>query len=401
MSQQLSLSSCGARPSIAIVVQGRFHAFALARELIALGMDVSVLTNYPKFVAKRFGVPVERIHSAPLLGLLNRISYQQDWPRRIPWIERFLHTTFSRWAGKILVRHPHQFIHCFSGVALDLFQHLNHVRVHSQLILGRGSAHILDQHQLLTEEEKRVGHAIEKPSSWMIAREMAEYQMADKIVTLSSFARNTFVNRGFDPTRLPMLPLAADTAVFRPSEEQIVARRERLKSKTPLTVLATGTFCLRKGAFDFVRVARELSGLMKFRWVGNIAPDSAELAAEAQAWIDFLPRVPEHELPRFYHDSDIYFFPTIEDGFAVTLSQAQVACLPIFASRNCAAPDMVTEGLDGWIFNAREQSRMIELLTRANFDRESILAMVSQLWGRTETRTWKQVGLEFLRFTDF
>ena len=44
-------------PSIAIVVQGRFHGFDLARALIDLDVPVRVLTNYPAFIASRFGVP--------------------------------------------------------------------------------------------------------------------------------------------------------------------------------------------------------------------------------------------------------------------------------------------------------------------------------------------------------
>jgi len=383
---------------MAIVVQGRFHAFALAREMIKQGADVIVLTNYPKFYAKKFGLPGDRLHCMPLLGLLQREAYRRDWPRRVPWLEKFLHTSFSLWAGKVLARHPRQVIHCFSGVALDMFQELRRAGVDSRLMLARGSAHILDQNQLLMEEEARSGTFIDKPTRWMIERELREYEITDNIVTLSSFAQDSFLRRGFDIARLPMLPLATDTSLFRPSEAQIQARRARLADGSPLRVLGTGSFCLRKGALDFIAVARELSGVMKFTWVGNISPDVMKVAEAARPWVEFLPRVPEQDLPSFYHDADVYFFPTIEDGFAVTLCQAQAACMPVISSLNCAAPDLVQEGKDGWLFAARERSQMVQHLRAAHEDRTTTLGMVESLWQRPNMRSWEDVARDFIGF---
>lgn len=398
MTQHPPLFPPGSRPSIAIVVQGRFHAFALAREMMKQGADVILLTNYPKFVARKFGLPGNRVHSLPLHGLLQREAYQRDWPRRSPWLEKFLHTSFSRWAGKVLTRHPRQVIHCFSGVALDMFQELRRANVDSRLMLARGSAHILEQNQLLMEEEARSGTFIDKPSRWMIERELREYEVTDNIVTLSSFARDSFLKRGFDPAGLSMMPLATDTSLFRPTEAQLNARRARLADGGPLRALGTGSFCLRKGALDFVAVARELAGVMKFTWVGNISPDVISVAEAARPWVEFLPRVPERDLPSFYHDADLYFFPTIEDGFAVTLCQAQAACMPVVSSLNCAAPDLVRPGNDGWLFAARDRAQMLQHLRAAHEDRGATLAMVESLWQRPNIRSWEDVARDFIGF---
>lgn len=388
----------GSRPSIAIVVQGRFHAFALAREMLSQGVDVTVLTSYPVFAAKKFGLPAHALHTFPALGLLHREAYRHDWPRRMPWLEQFLHTSFSRWAGRVLTRHPKKAIHGFSGVSLDMHQHLRRAGIDSRLMLARGSAHVLDQHQLLMEEEARSGTFIDKPSSWMIEREMMEYQVSDSIVTLSGFARDTFLKRGFGIERLPVLPLATDTGLFRLSEAQKDQRCARLVNGEPIRVLGTGSFCLRKGALDFVAVARELAGVMKFTWVGNITADVAALAEAAKPWVEFLPRVPEQQLPGFYHDADVYFFPTIEDGFAVTLSQAQAACMPILASLNCAAPDMVQHGVDGWLFPVRARAEMLGHLRQAHENRAGLVAMVERLWQRREVRSWADVARDYIQF---
>ena len=63
---------------IAIVVQGRFHAFHLARALLDRGSDVTVLTNYPKWAAARFGLPGDRVRSYWPHGVLTRLVSRLD-----------------------------------------------------------------------------------------------------------------------------------------------------------------------------------------------------------------------------------------------------------------------------------------------------------------------------------
>jgi hypothetical protein len=42
---------------------------------------------------------------------------------------------------------------------------------------------------------KRSGLLVEKPSAWMVSREEREYAMAQRIITLSSFAQQSFTSQ--------------------------------------------------------------------------------------------------------------------------------------------------------------------------------------------------------------
>lgn len=59
------MSSIVNRYRIAIVVQGRFHMFDLARELAKLGHDVTVFTNYPHLIAKKFALDSAHVVTNP------------------------------------------------------------------------------------------------------------------------------------------------------------------------------------------------------------------------------------------------------------------------------------------------------------------------------------------------
>jgi hypothetical protein len=56
------------RYHMAMIVQGRFHIFEMARELAKLGHDVTVFTNNPKLIARMFRLGNCKLVTNPLTG---------------------------------------------------------------------------------------------------------------------------------------------------------------------------------------------------------------------------------------------------------------------------------------------------------------------------------------------
>src|SRR5262249_19363723 len=102
---------------IAIVVQGRFHAFDLARALLAAGHEGFIFTNYPAAAVARFGFPAIRVRTCVSHGVVDRVAMQLSHrtPARYP--ERRLHEWFGRWAAKEVAKENWDVIHCWSGVS--------------------------------------------------------------------------------------------------------------------------------------------------------------------------------------------------------------------------------------------------------------------------------------------
>lgn len=380
---------------IEIVVQGRFHAFALAKALIEQGEHVRVLTNYPAFIAARFGLPKANVIGFPLLGLLHRYANRWNLTESLPLLNRFLHQRFSTWAAGRITRTGPVAVHVFSGVALELLRHLQTFSNPVASLLMRGSGHIMDQHHDLSREARRAGTPIEKPSPWMIRRELKEYALSDHIVTLSSFAQKTFLKRGYLGDKTLLLPLGSDVAQFRPAEEVIAARMHRIRSGRRLTVLYTGTVSLQKGVIDLIEVAKTLHDRFHFRVVGNVTADAAARVRAAGGVLELVPRQPEACLPAIYNAADLYIFPTLHDGFATVLAQAQAAGLPILATDHCAAPDMVAEGVAGWTLPVRRPDLFINKLRWCDDHREPVALMAQALGEAPQTRDWSAVARDF------
>ena len=391
-----SYSDTSGRPlKIDLAVHGRFHAFHLARALHARGHDVRLLTNYPSRIVERFGFPRSHTRTCVAHGIGAKIYYHFRRYLRFFDLEPVLHQWFGRWACS-KVRRNADLIYIFSGISEETLKFFRHT-AGPQIWLARGSSHIRVQRRLLEEEEKRNGIKVEKPSSWMIAREEREYFLAQRIITLSSFAQCSFADQSVPHEKVTLLLSAVDVARFRPDEKTICRRLERIKRGEPLRVLSVGTFSLRKGAADLTQIANMMAGKIRVRFVGDVVQEALRFKELAKRKIEFIPRVAEYELPKHHAWADIFVFPTIEDGFPAVLAQALAAGLPVLATPNSSAPDIVKHGQTGWILPIRSAAKFAKQLEWCDAHRSELQCMVQNVYSGFVPRDWDDMASDVER----
>ena len=337
---------------IAIAVHGRFEAFDLARELVRRGHSVQLLTNYPRWAVEKFGVPRECVRSFWPHGVITR-ALARLRPTALRRWEPQLHMLFGRWASAVMGRERWDVVNAFSGVAEEYLRDTPHQADLNMVV--RASTHIRTQDTLLRQEELRTGASQERPTRWMIDREEREYALADAIRVLSSFAYDSFVAQGISARKVKLLVSGVQTDAFRPTHHQLEQRCRRILSGAPLRVLNVGTFAFRKGVWDTAAIIRTLgTQRFEYRFVGPVAAEAADLAAQLRAQATFVPKQPQSSLPEMYAWGDVFMLPTIEDGFPAVLAQAAAAGLPILTTPNGAGWDLVRDGDNGWVLPSRQ-----------------------------------------------
>ncbi len=378
---------------IAIGVHGRFHAFGLASGLLKLGHDVHIFTNYPASVAARFGLPIERIHGFPVHGLAVRVIARLGLTQRSPRLDAWMHAWFARWLSRRLTAERWDATYTWSSVSLE---YLKANRTSNVRLIARGSTHIREQWQILLDEQKRCGRVVDKPTEAIMQREENEYKLADGVIVLSSFSRNTFLQAGVAGDKVHLMVSAVNVTEFAVSEVAREARLHRLDSGQPLRVLSVGTFSFRKGALDLAEMVRRLSsdGFV-FRFVGTVAPEAEELARSLAGKVEFVPRVPQSELKAHYEWGDVFVLPSIEEGLAAVLPQAKAAGLLILATPNSGAGDVVTHGTDGWILPARDARAFVDRLLVIKNERRSLSASMQHQAAQVWNRSWSDAAQDF------
>lgn len=378
---------------IAIAVHGRFHAFDLAREL-APRHDVTVFANYPKWVARRFGLAPENVRSFLTHGVLSRAAWWLHERLGLPYPEAALHRMFGRWAASQVAKEQWDVVHSFSGISEEILAAVREPTAFRMIV--RGSAHIRTQARILEDEQQRVRVKLDRPSPWMVAREEREYALADRIYVLSSFAHESFVEEGVPGDKLCMVPHGASLDNFRPAPDVVEARCARILSGQPLRVLFVGALSFQKGIQDMAAILRgATSRRFQFRLVGPVPAEARGLVRSIDSLAEVLPKQPQHDLPRQYGWGDLFLFPTIQDGYAVVLTQANAAALPILTTTNCGGPDLVREGQTGWVLPIRSPREFLARLDWCDAHRQELAAMVRGMYHHFRPRTWADVAADF------
>lgn len=381
---------------IALVAQGRFHAFDLAKALLARGHAVTVFTNYPAWAAARFGVPAASVRSCWPHGVAARIAGRGRDLLGTPVPEAALHQWFGRWAASALIRHRWDMVHCWSGVSEELLRAL--AGTGTLRLLMRGSSHIRTQASILTEETRRTGVRLDHPSAWMIAREEREYALADRIVVLSRFAYDTFVQAGVAPAKLRCLPLGAELDAFRPTAAALEARCQRLLAGEPLRLLYIGALSLRKGLWDLAEAVEQLDPTrFHLRLVGPRLREADLVLARLKRRAEWIPPQPQAALPHHYAWGDLFLFPTLEDGYGLVLAQAIAAGLPVVTTPHCAGPEIVHEGENGWIVPIRSPDALAKRLNWCGVHRAEVAAMARAIPTSYRPRDWADVAADMER----
>ncbi len=372
-----------------VSVLGRFHAFDLARELHAQEALEHLFTSYPGSHAARFGVPADRVTAMPWNEALNRGSQRLErrtggrldlraWPcaahdRSVARLLRPGADVFVGWSGSTLA-------------SLARARELGMLAC-----VERGSTHILHQRDLLAAEYERWGLAGRLPDARVVERELAEYELADRIVVPTEHVASTFVRRGVPRERLLQVPYGVSLDAFR-------APATPREANSPFVLMHCGNVSLRKGCHYLV------DAFLRLRLPGArlvfVGPVSEELQAfladrlpHAGGSIELVGRVPQAELVQHYERASAFALASLEEGLAMVLPQAMATGLPVLATRESGAAELIRPGEEGLLVPARDVDALADGIERLYRDRDASLAMGARAAARVATGfSWKDYG---------
>ena len=102
---------------------------------------------------------------------------------------------------------------------------------------------------------------------------------------------------------------------------------------------------------------------------------------------------PQRELVEFYAHCDALCAFSIQDGFSVTVPQAMACGLPVIASANVGASDLITPGENGQIVAARDVEGLKQAILELHSDTEQCAEMGKTALERVrDGYSWQDYG---------
>ncbi|MBM4223503.1 MAG: glycosyltransferase family 4 protein [Gammaproteobacteria bacterium] len=325
--------------NVTVVVGGRWHAFDLAAELHRAGVLHRIVTNYPRFAVRRWGIPSERVISLPSTLIVGR-ALSKVSPRAIQRHQYRLH----RWFASAASRH-------LSGsdllVGWSSFSEPSVRWARDRdlpFVLERGSAHIEVQDALLSDEYKSLELPWPGIDRNVIDMELREYELCTKVSIPSLFVERSFLSQGFPVERLFRNPYGVNLASF-----QAPVQPPRPPTPDYLEVIYAGGLSVRKGTHHLLNAyGRARRQSWRLTLVGGMTPESQLWISEGGKGIHAVGHQPQGELQGWYGRAHCFVMPSIEEGLAMVQVQALACGLPLICTTNTGGEDLLRlSGIDG------------------------------------------------------
>jgi glycosyltransferase involved in cell wall biosynthesis len=220
------------------------------------------------------------------------------------------------------------------------------------------------------------------------ARKDDELQHADLVVVASTFTRRSLEHAPDFRGSVVMIPYGAPRLEGPLSTEVRSPRRSGAK----LRVLFVGSLGQRKGLSYLFHAVRSLGSSVELTVIGSrpLVPCSAldrELAS-----IRWIPTCSHREVLAEMSAHDVFVFPSLFEGFGLVLLEAMSMGLPIITTSHTAGPDLITDGVEGFIVPIRSASAIAEKLDLLRQEPARLTAMSESASARAQEFTWQQYG---------
>ncbi len=198
---------------------------------------------------------------------------------------------------------------------------------------------------------------------WRLSRiEKASAKNATLIVTISQYSQEKITQYyDVDKLRIRIVPNGVDPQRFKPSEGGEKVRRQIGISNKP-SVLFVGKLIPRKGLLYLVEAAKHIVkelGETTFVIVGNGPLKNHLVAYLEKANLSrnfvFLGEVSEEVLRALYNCTDVFAFPSIQEGQGIALLEAQATAKPVVAFNVSGVREAVLDRETGLL--VRQDSR--------------------------------------------
>jgi glycosyltransferase involved in cell wall biosynthesis len=190
---------------------------------------------------------------------------------------------------------------------------------------------------------------------------------------------------------LILTPLAVDI-------EEVVTTVPRLTRPGPLRVLFLGNVSLQKGVHYLLEATRSLGqNAVSLSLIGGASWDGMEVLRRLSHNGEWKGSVPRERLRQVFSEHDVLVLPSVQDGFGAVICEAMAAGMPVIATENTGAPDVVRNGVDGLIVPARSATAIRDALETLVLNRPLCMAMgEAAAAAMARVRTWDQFADDML-----
>lgn len=219
-----------------------------------------------------------------------------------------------------------------------------------------------------------------------LVRKDQELGLADVVIAPSTFAKDSLAHVPRLNAPVQVIGYGAPLAKRAIEPTDIGGR---------LRVLFVGALSQAKGLGYLLQAAAHLERQIELTLIGHrvsaVIPEPKVL--DRYRWI---PSLPHDQLLEQMSRHDVLVLPSLHEGFGLVIPEAMAQGLVVITTPHTVGPDLIVDGVDGFIVPIRSAEAIEEKLERLIMDKHLLTEMKSAAQRKAEMRPWEiyrqQVG---------
>jgi len=362
--------------AVLVTHPGRQHSHELARALYERGRLAGYWTGVPAADPATKGplyrgitrlspqpttdLPADVVRHHYVMPLARRAAGLVFGPGRVKALRHRAAAWFDAWAARRLPTNLDAVL-CYENAARDTFRAARERGIPT--ILDAASFHHTWQDAFHEYVESDAAHAR------INRRKDEEIELADHILTVSAFARESYLDAGVPPERVTSVPMGADLSAFAPEETGDPG------DSASVTFLFAGHAGRRKGVDVLLAASARLERAghahrLQFAGGANDGVfDGTRAAVERLGYLD------RPDLAAAFRRADVLVLPSRHDSFGRVVVEAMATGLPVLLSEHVGAKEVITEGETGWVVPAEDVNALADRMRWCVEHPEQVRAM--------------------------
>ncbi|MFN2508778.1 MAG: glycosyltransferase family 4 protein [Chthoniobacterales bacterium] len=387
--------------NVRAVLRALDEAGVLAKFVTTLGYPNSPLLSFlPQSAGRRgYDLPAAKMKPFPAREIVRLLAgaagakslteHERGWAS-IDRVWRELDERAARYLRERKMRERIHVVYAYEDCALEFYETARDLDV--RRIYDLPIAYWETAQRLLGEEalrypdwEPTLGGT--RDSEEKLTRKMRELELAELVICPSNFVFESLPNITRQTKLCTVVPFGSPS---------LQPPREATSGNRPLRVLFAGALTQRKGLADLFRAMKLVdSAQVELVVMGSLLQPLRWYRERLAHFIYERPR-PHQEVLRLMRSCDVFVLPSIVEGRALVQQEAMACGLPLIATRNAGADDLIEEGKTGFLLPIRSPQGIAEKISWCADHRESISGMGIAAQRRAAQLTWRGYGEKIL-----
>ncbi len=330
----------------------------------------------------------QRIHSMPwremarlLLGLANVSLFSKD-ERGALSIDSISRALDRKVAARIPHAEKFTAVYAYEDCALETFaaaMKRGLPRIYDLPIGYWRAAQRIFAEEAAREPEWAATLTGTRDSEEKLARKDEELRLAGCVIVASSFTKSTLAESPHE-SAVSVIPYGAP----------LVREGELLDRAGKLRVLFAGSLGQRKGLSYALRAVEKIGRQhCELTLLGRKVVNGCRVLEEAVRRHRWLPSVNHSAVLREMREHDVVVLPSLFEGFGLVITEAMSQGTPVITTAHTAGPDIIEDGVDGFIVPIRSAEVIAQKLELLVTERSRFHSMRVAAREKARARPWQ------------